>query len=107
MGVILYELLTGEVPFRGSIASVMGQIIAVAPKKPSSHREELDPALEAICLKMLAKRPEDRFASMCDVANALDAYLAGRPTGVVAVPTSSRPRKPCRSKPGRPPAAAS
>ena len=35
---------------------------------------------------MLAKRPEDRFGSMCDVANALDAYLAGRPTGVVTVP---------------------
>jgi serine/threonine protein kinase len=86
LGVVFYELLTGEVPFRGSIASVLGQIITVAPKKPSTIVRNVDPALEAICLKMLAKRPEDRFASMHEVASALDAYLAGRPTGVVASP---------------------
>jgi predicted Ser/Thr protein kinase len=83
LGVIFYELLCGEVPFRGSIASVLGQIITVAPKKPSTIVRNVDPALEAICLKMLAKRPEDRFGSMREVASALDAYLAGRPTGVV------------------------
>ena len=86
LGVVFFELLTGEVPFRGSIASVLGQIVTVAPKKPSAIVRNVDPALETICLKMLAKRPEDRFGSMCDVANALDAYLAGRPTGVVTVP---------------------
>ncbi|HEX4071946.1 MAG TPA: serine/threonine-protein kinase [Planctomycetaceae bacterium] len=86
LGVVFYELLSGEVPFRGSIASVLGQIVTVAPKKPSTIVRSVDPALEAICLKMLAKRPEDRFGSMRDVANALDAYLAGRPTGVVASP---------------------
>jgi hypothetical protein len=84
LGVVFYELLSGEVPFRGSIASVLGQIITVAPKKPSVIVRNVDPALEAICLKMLAKRPEDRFGSMREVASALDAFLAGRPTGVAA-----------------------
>ena len=72
---------TGEVPFKGSIASVMGQIIGRARRKPSGIRRGIDPALEAICLKMIAKRLEDRFATMTDVVRALDAYAAGRPTG--------------------------
>jgi predicted Ser/Thr protein kinase len=85
LGIVFYELLTGETPFRGSIASVLGQIVTVAPKKPTALVRTIDPALEAICLKMIAKRPEDRFASMRDVAAALEAHLAGQPTGV-AVP---------------------
>jgi serine/threonine protein kinase len=89
LGIILYELLTGEVPFKGSIASVMGQIIGTAPRKPSTVKRGIDPALEAICLKMIAKRLEDRFATMTDVVRALDAYAAGRPTGV-ALPASER-----------------
>jgi hypothetical protein len=83
LGIIFYELLTGEVPFRGSIASVLGQIVTVAPKRPSVIVRKIDPALEAICLKMIAKRPEDRFGSMREVAAALEAHLAGRSTGIV------------------------
>jgi hypothetical protein len=83
LGIILYELLTGAVPFKGSIAAVMGQILSAEPKKPSSVKAGIDPALEAVCLKMIAKRMEDRFASMTDVVRALEAYSAGRPTGVV------------------------
>ena len=83
LGVVLYELLTGQVPFRGSIASVLGQIVTVAPKKPSTLVRTIDAGLEAICLKMIAKRPEDRFATMRDVATALEAYLAGLATGVI------------------------
>jgi serine/threonine protein kinase len=83
LGIIFYELLTGEVPFRGSIASVLGQIVTVAPKRPSAIVRKIDPVLEAFCLKMIAKRSEDRFGSMREVAAALDAHLAGRSTGVV------------------------
>ena len=94
LGIILYELLTGEVPFKGSIASVMGQIIGSAPRKPSTIKRGIDPALEAICLKMIAKRLEDRFATMTDVVRALDAYVAGQPTGVALPALDARP--PCR-----------
>jgi eukaryotic-like serine/threonine-protein kinase len=83
LGIILYELLTGEVPFKGSIAAVMGQVLSAAPRKPSKVKPGVDPAIEAICLKMIAKLPEDRFASMTEVVRALDAYTSGRPTGVV------------------------
>jgi predicted Ser/Thr protein kinase len=94
LGIIFYELLTGTVPFRGSIASVMGQIITVAPRRPSALKPNVEPTLEAICLKMIAKRPEDRFGSMREVAAALDAYLSGRPTGVTVAdrdPAASGP----------------
>ncbi len=86
LGIILYELLTGEVPFKGSIAAVMGQILSSTPRRPSAVKRGIDPALEAVCLKMIAKRPEDRFASMTEVVRALDAYLGGRPTGVSLPP---------------------
>ncbi|HUE15421.1 MAG TPA: hypothetical protein VMR25_14740, partial [Planctomycetaceae bacterium] len=89
LGIIFYELLTGEVPYRGSIASVLGQIVTVAPRKPSAIVPKVEPALEAICLKMIAKRPEDRFASMREVAAALESHLAGRPTGIT-VPENDR-----------------
>jgi len=94
LGVIFYELLTGQVPFKGSIAAVMGQIVTAAPKRPSLVKPGIDPALEAICLKMIAKRPEDRFRSMREVAAALEAYSAGRPTGVVVSHADMAPARP-------------
>jgi serine/threonine protein kinase/formylglycine-generating enzyme required for sulfatase activity len=68
LGVILYELLTGQVPFVGSLTSVMGQIVSRAPRPPSQLRSGLDPRIDALCLKMLAKNPADRLASLTAVA---------------------------------------
>jgi len=79
LGVILYELLTGETPFQGSLASVIGQIATKEPRKPSVLRPDVSPHLEAIWLKMMAKQIGDRYASMKDVADALTAYLASSP----------------------------
>ena len=75
LGVMLYELLTGRLPFEGSIASVMGQIITKAPAKPSDYRATLSVRLEKICLKMMAKDVGNRHASMHSVADALQEYL--------------------------------
>jgi len=76
LGVILYELLTGVTPFQGSTAAVLGQILTREPRKPTDRRPELDPQLEAICLKMMAKRAEDRFATSSEVAEALAQPLS-------------------------------
>ena len=78
LGVMLYELLTGRLPFEGSAASVMGQILVVAPSPPSQHRPDVDLRLEAICLKAMAKKVRDRYASMGEVAEALTDYLRGK-----------------------------
>ena len=75
LGVIMYELLTGRVPFEGPETFVLGHILFVEPAPPSKHRPDLDPLLEAICLKAMAKVPEDRYATMDEFATALADYL--------------------------------
>lgn len=75
LGVILYELLTGQLPYRGEIMAVLGQIIQGKPKRPSELRPDLDPRLESICLKLMAPTPADRYASAAEAANALGKWL--------------------------------
>ena len=75
LGVIMYELLTGHVPFEGPDTFVLGHILFVEPAPPSRHRPDLDPLIEAICLKAMAKVPEDRYATMNEFATALADYL--------------------------------
>ncbi len=75
LGVIMYELLTGRVPFEGPEALVLGQILFVDPPPPSTYRSDLDPRLESICLKAIAKGLDQRFATMGEFAMALGNYL--------------------------------
>jgi tRNA A-37 threonylcarbamoyl transferase component Bud32 len=75
LGVILYEMLAGRRPYTGSVGEVLGKILHVDPPPPSAAREEVDARLEAICLKAMARRPEDRYASMRALAEALTAWL--------------------------------
>jgi serine/threonine protein kinase len=80
LGVILYELLTGQLPFRGPIAKVVYSIVHEQPSAPSAIRDEIDSGLEAICLKMMAKDCNARFQCMDDVALALKGYLTSAST---------------------------
>jgi HEAT repeat protein/serine/threonine protein kinase len=89
LGVILYELLTGRLPFDGPVAAVLGQIMVTEPDPPRLHRPDLDPGLEAICLKAMAKKLSDRYASMGELHDALTAWL--RATG--AAPAAEPPRQ--------------
>ncbi len=79
LGVILYELLTGRPPFQGPVAAILGQILKTQPEPPSKHRPELDSSLEAICVKAMAKKPAERYASMKELASALAEYLQHAP----------------------------
>ena len=72
LGVIFYELLAGQLPFQGSILSVLRQIAHDEPNAPSEVRSGIDGGLENVCLKMIAKNPSDRYQSMQDVVNAID-----------------------------------
>lgn len=91
LGVILYELLTGTRPFAGTATEVLGQILHVDPQPPSQRRAEIDPRLQAICLKAMAKNPADRFGSMREFAAAIDAMLrtpaATESTGSASAPS--------------------
>jgi serine/threonine protein kinase len=82
LGVMLYEMLTGRLPYEGSIASVLAQIIKGQPAPPTQLRDGLNPELQAICLKMMASELGDRYASMGDVARDLMAFIKGQPTSV-------------------------
>jgi tetratricopeptide (TPR) repeat protein len=81
LGVLLYEMLTCQVPFQGSPATVLGQILTQDPPRPSSHRPDLDPALEAVCLRAMARNLEDRYSTMGELAEALGQYLKASAPG--------------------------
>jgi len=74
LGVILYELLTGKVPYKGPIVAVIGQILQGQPKPPSQLRSGLDKRLEAVCMKMMASSVNERYSSARDAAAALAHY---------------------------------
>jgi hypothetical protein len=75
LGVILYELLAGRPPFEGDAIAVLSQVLMDTPKPPSKYRADVDRNLEAICLKAMAKRPENRYRKMGELAGALGDYL--------------------------------
>jgi serine/threonine protein kinase len=85
LGVIMYELLTGRLPFCGDLASVANKILSTPPPPLRTHRPELSPALEAVCLKAMAKVPTDRFPTARAFANGLAAALEG--TAAIAAET--------------------
>jgi tetratricopeptide (TPR) repeat protein len=80
LGVILYELLTGRLPFEGPFAAVLVLVGDQKPPPPSTLRTGLDPRLEAICLRCLAPHPKDRFADMAELATALAAVAEPEPS---------------------------
>ncbi|HXG11210.1 MAG TPA: serine/threonine-protein kinase, partial [Gemmataceae bacterium] len=68
LGVILYELLTGEVPFRGVARMVLRQIIFDEPRPPRQLNDKVPRDLEIICLKAMAKEPGRRYATAGELA---------------------------------------
>ncbi len=74
LGVMLYELTTGRLPFTGDDPlAIISQHIHAPVVPARTHRADLPPALETIILKLLSKTPEDRFASAREVGAALAA----------------------------------
>jgi formylglycine-generating enzyme required for sulfatase activity len=81
LGVIFYELVTGRMPFEGPVLAVFAQVLHSEPPLPSQMRPGLDPRVDGLCQKAMAKAVQDRFASMAVFATALDQYVreAGAP----------------------------
>ncbi len=77
LGVILYELLTGELPFTGPPHTVIGKILTDAPLTPRERREDLDEHIDAICMKAMAKSGLQRYGSMKEFAAELRSYIQG------------------------------
>lgn len=71
LGVVLYHLLTGDVPFKGDMFAILSQIALDPPPPPSSRRPGLDPRFDSIVLKAMAKKPEERWKTMQALADVL------------------------------------
>jgi serine/threonine protein kinase len=94
LGVILYEMLTGEVPFNDpSLPSVLIKHMSEPPQPPSLRRPDLNlpPALEAVAMRCLAKSPSDRFENVETMAGALRRALPGRAEDEATLPLRANP----------------
>ncbi len=87
LGVVLYELLCGELPFRGSKMMILHQVLREEPRPPRKINDKVPRDLDTICLKAMAKEPHCRYQTAADLASDLRHFLQGKP--IVARPVGS------------------
>jgi serine/threonine protein kinase len=91
LGVVLYQMLTGRLPFDGPLLQVISSIAHETPPPPRRVREDLDPDLEAIILKAMARRAEERYTSAREFADALDGWGTRSPQTLAEHPPAEKP----------------
>ena len=91
LGATLYHLLTGKPPFSAGEVHIVLEKVSLGDFPPPRQIDpSVTPALEAICLKAMARRPQDRYASAKDLADDIEQWLADEP--VTAYPEPLRLR---------------
>jgi tetratricopeptide (TPR) repeat protein len=91
LGALLYEILTGRPPFQGGkTAEVLRQVIHEPPVPPRRRVPATPAALEAVCLKALAKDPVARYASARELAGEVEHWLADEPVAAYCEPLLAR-----------------
>ncbi len=98
LGVLLYRLLVGRLPFdAGGFGLLFQKILNEEASAPSTCLAGIDPRLDAICLKAMSKDPSHRFAGMDELSEALTDYLDDRSKAPVAFaqpkPVEAKPKK--------------
>ncbi len=101
LGVVLFEMLTYELPFRARGGTLLRQVAEDDPIPPRQINNSIPRDLETICLKCLRKSPSQRYQSAREMAQDLRNFLENRP--IVARPTSllERGMRFCQRRPGQ------
>lgn len=99
LGVILYQLLTGELPFRGNTRMLLHQVLHDEPRPPRKINDLIPRDLETICLKSLAKEPARRYQAAGEFADDLRRYLRNEPIQARPAGQIERTWRWCRRNP--------
>ena len=99
LGVILFELLTGELPFRGETQMLLLQIERDEPPRPRKLNGKIPRDLETITLKCLQKEPSRRYQSAEKVADDLKNWLDGKPIVARPISRAARAWRWCKRRP--------
>ena len=99
LGVILFRLLTGELPFRGRSQMLIVQILTEEPPSPRRLDGRLPPDVETICLKCLEKDPSRRYQTSAELSDDLTRWLTGHPIQARRVTRAERLWRWCRREP--------
>ncbi len=100
LGVVLYQLLTGELPFRGSPQMLILQILRDEPPAPRKLNGQIPRDLEVICTRCMQKNPDRRYQTAQEVADDLQRFLEGKPIRARAVGPGERLVRWARRNPG-------
>jgi tetratricopeptide (TPR) repeat protein/tRNA A-37 threonylcarbamoyl transferase component Bud32 len=90
LGATLYCILTGKPPFEGEVGEILRKVGRGEFPRPRQLDPGIDAALEAVCLKAMATRPEDRYPSCRALAFDIERWAADEPVSVYRAPASVR-----------------
>ena len=94
LGAILYEILAGRAPFEGGTTrEVLRKVVEEAPAEPRQSWPKVPRALEALCLKAMAKDADARYDSAAQLAAEVQHWLAGEPVAAYREPWSARAQR--------------
>ncbi|HVJ80631.1 MAG TPA: serine/threonine-protein kinase [Planctomycetia bacterium] len=90
LGAMLYALLAGKPPFEGTADAILDAVIAGKFPSPRSRQPRIPAALDAICLKAMARAPADRYATALDLSADVERYLSDEPVSAFPEPWPAR-----------------
>jgi WD40 repeat protein len=99
LGVVLYELLTGQKPFDGPPHAVLAKVAWEEPRAARSLRTDLPIDLTAVCQKAMEKNPAKRYPTADDFADDLERWRTDRPTAARPITRFERMARWCRKNP--------